>query len=116
MWTGSKNGKELKNHFENSSIFISTSRFEGFPLVFAEAMSFGLPIISMSNSGSEEVLDGGKYGVLTRQGDIADFLSNLEEMQNTKELREKYSYRSTQRLEDLKLEKIILKWEEILAD
>ncbi|BDH82886.1 glycosyltransferase [Lactococcus lactis] len=116
LWTGSKNGKELKNHFENSSIFISTSRFEGFPLVFAEAMSFGLPIISMSNSGSEEVLDGGKYGVLTRQGDIADFLSNLEEMQNTKELREKYSYRSTQRLEDLKLEKIILKWEEILAD
>lgn len=44
--------------------FVCSSRTEGYSLVIAEAMCVGLPIISTRCAGPEEILDGGKYGVM----------------------------------------------------
>ncbi|WP_245002976.1 glycosyltransferase [Liquorilactobacillus nagelii] len=56
--------EELQEHYRNGSIFVITSRWEGFPLVIGEAMNFGLPIVSMWNTGSQEYLQSGKYGII----------------------------------------------------
>lgn len=114
VWRGAKSGAQLQEHFKNSSLFISTSRFEGFGLVLTEAMSFGLPVLSMSNSGSREVLDGGRYGVLVENGNIEKFMNELKKLQNSKELREKYAHLSLQRSEMLEIDKIINNWEQLL--
>ena len=47
-----------------SDLFICSSRAEGFSLVIAEAMVLGIPIISTDCSGPNELLQGGKYGLL----------------------------------------------------
>jgi glycosyltransferase involved in cell wall biosynthesis len=114
FWSGAKSGTQLQKHFQDSSIFISTSRFEGFPLVFAEAMSFGLPVLSMANSGSVEVLDEGKYGLLVDNGNIEKFMNELQNLQSSKVLREKYAYLSLQRSKMLEIDKIINNWEQLL--
>lgn len=114
QWHGAKSGNDLKKHFQDSSIFISTSRFEGFPLVFAEAMSFGLPVIAMKNSGSAEVLNKGEYGVLVKQGDVAEFVVKLKQFQNSPDLKTKYGKLSKERSDMFSVEKIISIWEEIL--
>lgn len=48
----------------NSDLFVCSSRAEGFSLVIAEALVLGIPVISTYCSGPNELLDGGKQGML----------------------------------------------------
>ena len=45
-------------------LFVCSSRSEGYSLVIAEALTLGLPVISMNCSGPNELLDNNKYGRL----------------------------------------------------
>ncbi len=91
-----------------------TSRWEGFPLVLAEAMNFGLPIISFENGGSNEVLENGKYGKLVEQGNVELFSEELNRMISDIQLRKEYAVKSLQRAKSLQLDSIIKQWEKIL--
>ena len=91
-----------------------TSRWEGFGLVLTEAMSFGLPIISFDNSGANEVLDNGKYGLLVEQGNVENFSKELNRMISSYELRKEYSQKSLERIIDFDIEHIIKQWDDIL--
>ncbi|MFQ6322772.1 glycosyltransferase [Lactococcus garvieae] len=113
-WQGALTGQNLNQHYLNSSIYIMTSRFEGFGLVLIEAMSFGLPVLSMSNSGSEEVLEQGKYGILAKQGDVSDFLKKLKQLQESEDLRLKFSKLSKERAAMFSVDRIIARWESLL--
>lgn len=62
-----------------SDLFLLTSDTEGYPLVVCEAISLGLPIVSTNVTGVGEILDNGKYGILTNysETEIADALIKL---------------------------------------
>ncbi|MDT2882284.1 glycosyltransferase [Lactococcus lactis] len=111
---GALRGEELLNHYKNSSIYIMTSRWEGFGLVLTEAMSFGLPIIAFENSGSNEVLDNGKYGIVVEQGNVEEFSRELNRMISDYDLRKKYSEKSLERVKDFGINAIISQWEKII--
>lgn len=49
---------------KNMDLFICSSRSEGYSLVIAEALTLGLPVVSMNCSGPNELLDNNKYGTL----------------------------------------------------
>ncbi|MCB6610937.1 glycosyltransferase family 4 protein [[Clostridium] symbiosum] len=53
---------ELMKQYRNSDIFILTSKTETFGLVYAEALSQGLPIIYTSNQGFDKQFDEGFIG------------------------------------------------------
>lgn len=63
---------------KNSNLFILSSKWEGFGLVIVEALATGTPVIATNADGApEEILEGGKYGILTRVGDVesmADYI------------------------------------------
>ena len=111
---GSLKGKKLLDHYKNSSIYIMTSRWEGMPLVLVEAMSFGLPVISFENSGSNEILENGKYGILVEQGNVEEFSKKLNCMISNYERRKEYSKKSLQRVKDFEISRIVKQWEEII--
>ena len=77
--------KNIEKLYANASLFISTSRWEGFGLVVTEAMACGLPIISFDNSGPKEILEGGKYGILIPKYNIKQFAHEILEMMGTLE-------------------------------
>jgi hypothetical protein len=57
------------DELKRSDIFVSASESESFGLVFAEAMSFGLPIVACRVGGIPEVIEDGKTGLLVEAND-----------------------------------------------
>ena len=54
-----------KPYYERASILMLTSEYEGFPLVLAECMSFGvIPAVYNSYSAVCDIIDGGKDGIV----------------------------------------------------
>lgn len=107
---GALKDDELRKHYCNSSIFLCTSNWEGFPLVTIEAMSFGLPLMASDIPALREVTDNGKYGVLASPKDISSFVKTLLQLIESKQQREKFSRLSLRRVKDFDIKVILPKW------
>lgn len=114
VFRGPLSGNSLNQHYLDSSIYLMTSRWEGMPLVLAEAMSFGLPIIAFNQSGSAEVLGKGKYGILVENGNIDEMVFQLKQLMSNIEMRKEYQNISLQRIQDFDLTKITKTWTRLL--
>lgn len=113
---GALKGDQLLEHYLSSSIFVLTSRWEGFGLVITEAMSLGLPVIAFNSYGPKEILgENNEYGVVVENGNIEKFSDALNTMISDRSLREYYSHQSAKRVLDYKLESIIPQWKSILT-
>jgi glycosyltransferase involved in cell wall biosynthesis len=72
---GRKPQQSLRKFYINSSIFVINSIEEGLAMVQAQAMACGLPIISTTNSGGEDIIDNNKNG----------FICNIRDVEQLKE-------------------------------
>ncbi|MDR0616229.1 MAG: glycosyltransferase [Synergistaceae bacterium] len=62
-----------------AALAVSTSLFEGFCNVVAEALACGCNVVSTDcPSGPSEILDGGKYGFLAKTGDPDDVAAKMQ--------------------------------------
>lgn len=111
---GQLKDEELKNHFINSSIYVMTSRWEGFGLVITEAMSFGLPIVAFNQTGSVEILANGEFGILIKNGDTRAMAKEINQLIEDFDYRRKYSEKSLIRVKDFQKENIVSKWLNII--
>ncbi len=71
-----------------NSIYVMSSRFEGFPLVLLEAMSFGLPVISFDcEHGPSEIIRDYYNGFLITNFNFKNFAEKISMLINNYELR-----------------------------
>ena len=56
--------EKLVELYQNATIYLMPSHYEGLPTVLLEAMSCGLPVVATSVSGNLDVLTSGKDGIL----------------------------------------------------
>lgn len=75
--------QQPKPYYERASILLLASEYEGFPLVLAECMSFGvIPVVYNSYSAVGDIIDGGKDGIVIpyhQEGYQAEEAANLME-------------------------------------
>lgn len=109
-------GQDLINHYKESSLFISTSRTEGLPLVMIEAISLGLPVISFNHKGAKEILVNGKFGILVPNGEVHKMAMEVNRVIKERTILEEYQLLSLERAKDFKPEKIIQEWKFLLSD
>jgi glycosyltransferase involved in cell wall biosynthesis len=72
----------LEDKYNSAKIFVLTSRFEGFPLVFLEAIRSGCTIISSSIASAYDITDNEKYGALFPVGDAKTLAKELDKAVN----------------------------------
>ena len=108
---------DVKKYFLESSIFVSTSRWEGFGLVITEAMECGLPVVAFDNSGPKEIINKNEVnGILVPNHDIEIFAEKLFELINNEKKRKSISYNAILRAKDFNVKNIIKEWNNLFEE
>lgn len=80
---------QIEEVYNNSSIFLLTSNYEGLPMVLLEAFSYGLPVVSFAcKCGPKDLIENGVNGYLVSNGDIVHFAEKVINLISDKELRQ----------------------------
>ena len=103
--------EDIAEEFAKSSIYVMSSRYEGFGLVLAEAMSCGLPCISFDCPyGPREIITDGEDGLLADDGNIENLAKKLEHLMSNEELRIEMGAMAIQNISRFKPESIMAQW------
>lgn len=108
---------DIKKEMLNSSVFVFSSRYEGFGLVLIEAQAVGLPCISFDcKEGPSEIIEDGVNGFLIEEKNIEMFVQKLEMLIASETLRNKFSSKTDINLNKYSIDSIIEKWIILLSD
>lgn len=88
---------EIEMYYSQSSIYISSSRYEGLPLAMIEAITFGLPCVGFSITGNTDIIKNAENGYLIPKDDIGSFVDKLSDLCTDKEKRISFSKISIKR-------------------
>lgn len=102
---------DIAEEFSKSSIYVMSSRYEGFGLVLAEAMSCGLACVAFDCPyGPREIIKDGEDGFLVEDGNIDDLAQKLEQLMSDEELRKAMGAKASMNITRYKPETIMAKW------
>ena len=102
---------DIAEEFSKSSLYVMSSRYEGFGLVLAEAMSCGLPCISFDCPyGPREIITNGEDGLLAEDGNINDLVQKMEQLMADVELRKSMGTKAINNIARYQPKNIMTQW------
>jgi glycosyltransferase involved in cell wall biosynthesis len=100
----------------DSSVFVQSSRGEGFPLVLMEAMASGVPCVAFDCApGVREIVRDGEDGLLAPLGDTRALADRLLRITGNPRLRDAMGVRARTNIQRFAEEGIARRWEELFA-
>jgi len=106
--------KDIVNLYKQSSVFVLSSRYEGFGMVLVEAMSQGCaPVVCDYKGRQKEIV--GESGICCEPDDVEKLSFALKQMIDDKSFRFANQKRALCQSENYSKEKIMDKWESILC-
>ena len=108
--------KDIAEEFSKSSIFVLSSRFEGFGLVLAEAMSCGLPCVSFDCPyGPRDIITDREDGILVENGNIEALSKAIEQLMTDEDLRQSMGEKALINVARYDSSNIMNRWEELFS-
>lgn len=103
---------DIQSHYASASVYVLSSRWEGFGLVLIEAMSHGLPIIASGIPVAKELLEDSVTCLFFRNEDIDDLVEKMEQITYAPKWLE-MSDNAIKCSKNYGIENIMLKWYDI---
>ena len=97
-----------------SSIFVSTSILEGFPMAICEAMAHGLAVVAVEFSpGIRDIIDDGVNGVIVAPDRVDDVAAALERLIDNPEERTRLGINARDIVDRYGIERIMGMWDSV---
>ena len=102
---------DIDVEYVSSSLFVLSSRNEGFGLVLVEAMAAGLPVVSFNcPCGPSDIISDGQDGILVENGNIEKLAEAICWMIDHPQERELYGQRARRNAMRFSEEKVMTMW------
>lgn len=107
---------KLGDILPKAEIFALSSDYEGMSNALIEAMYVGVPVVTTAVSGTKELIENGKNGLLVPVGDEKSFTEALLQLLEDKDLRNKFANEEVQIIGKVQPSIIFDKWEKIINE
>lgn len=104
----------VQDYLLDASIYLLSSRWEGFPMVVTEAFEMGLPVASYDITAVGPLITDGVQGRLAKAYDTRDFARIMLEMAENREALEQMAAKAVEMAETLSVEHIMVQWKNLL--
>lgn len=107
----------IESWYDRASIYVMSSRYEGFPMVLLEAMAKGLPIISFDCvTGPNELIQNLKTGVLVEDKNTSELAKVMIELASDRKRQDIYSIESEKNVKKFYISNIVDNWEKLFNE
>ena len=104
----------VEAEYLNSSIFVLSSRFEGFGMVLTEAMACGLPVVSFDCPwGPRSIITDGDDGLLVENGNVEALADGLIRLMGDADLRHSMATNGIKNVQRFSIDYIADCWKEL---
>ena len=113
----SESTSDIGKEYMNSSVFVFSSRFEGFGMVLVEAMSYGLPCVSFAcPCGPKDIIDHEKNGLLVANGDVDALAAQLIRVARDADLRQSLAAEAVKKSRMYDINIVGQQWQKLFDD
>ncbi|MCL1998691.1 MAG: glycosyltransferase [Turicibacter sp.] len=107
---------DIQTHYLNSSIYLMTSRWEGWGLVVTEAFEMGLPVIAFDITPMDILIDNGENGVIVECFNKTRYAAAMLKLARDDGLRRKMHESAVVKAREYGVDKIIVEWEKLFEN
>ncbi|MFJ5267936.1 glycosyltransferase [Streptomyces sp. NPDC088358] len=113
-WMGATT--DVPGALRGGSVFVLSSRGEGFPLAVMEAMAAALPCAAFDCApGVHEIVRDGEDGLLATRGNTGELARRLDTLMSDKRLRDRMGEAARVNIQRYSTDEIVRRWEELFA-
>lgn len=104
----------IEQEYINSSIFVCSSRFEGFGMVLVEAMACGLGVVSFDCPwGPSSIIANGEDGILVEDGNTGALADAIMSLMNNPDKLNTLAKHAIVNVQRFQIDKIANQWKEL---
>lgn len=106
--------KNIEEKYAESSIFVLSSRYEGFGMVLIEAMSFGIPCVSFNCPyGPSDIIKNNEDGFLAENGNEKELAGKLQKLMKDENLRLQMGNKARENVQRFLPQNVVKQWDKL---